>query len=198
MKNTLLPPSQELEIPSTQLPASGMSYRIMYTLIMILLVTISCKKEPDDPIPNPSYFDDMSATINGQTWKASCTPSWPGMGCTKVDCQYYEDTKGFEISAGGNNTYGVRFSKNGGGGIIIGENILPKQTSNLTCAIINCVNDQCRQYNLDTSFINVLRIIQIDKSTKLIEGSFNLRVVNSQCNDTIMIENGYFKTIYRP
>lgn len=185
-------------LSSLILPSKKLTIKISFFLFATFLIIASCKKEeaePNDPILNPLYYDDMSAIINGKAWKASCSSSWPGFGCTKVHIQYYEDDNGFEIFAAGGES-AITFSKSGGsGGVIQGSNVLPFREGAFRKSSTNCTS--CCFYNLDTTHANTLNVINIDKKLKIIEGSFRLRVINNECNEIIMIENGYFKAAYR-
>jgi len=100
----------------------------MIILLVALLTahTLSCcKKDDPKPEPDPNGADHMTTIINGQEWEANCEPSWPGLGCRKVNCKYYEDTKEFSLSNGGG-SYSVSFSRSStSGGVVLGENKLP-------------------------------------------------------------------------
>ena len=155
-----------------------------------------CKKEDPKPEPDPNVADHMTAIINGEEWEANCEPSWPGLGCRKVNCQYYVDTKGFEIIAGGD-FLTIAFSKNSGGGIDTGANTLPFRRKVIICSQPKC-GEISKIFDMDTTFLNQLFILGIDDDDKIIEGEFNFRAVSEDKTDTILIESGYFRTNYRP
>ncbi len=114
-----------------------------------------------------------------------------------MECQYYDDNKGFEIGAAGK-THSIKFAKISGGGIQIGINELTYQRSVIICAPSYCPSLSCRIYELDTTYLNILDINVIEKENKIIEGNFKFRAVNHECSDTILVTDGYFRTNYRP
>ena len=166
--------------------------------ILGIITFLSCTKEEPEPKPlKPNEADTMRALINGEEWSAYCESSWPGLGCTKVNCQYYPDDKGFEISAAGPPGYVVIVSKSGGtGGVKLGINKLPFRRGPIICNTSSC-KSTCRRFDIDTTFFNVLEILEIDSTIKIIEGRFNFRVINEECSDTILVSDGYFRTNYR-
>ena len=171
------------------------------TLLLTLCLFFSCTKEEPEPIPpKPNEADTMRALINGEEWSAYCESSWPGLGCTKVDCHYYDDSKGFEIAAGGPPGYSVIFSKSGGSeGVKLGINELPFRRGVIICNTTGCLgNSSCRRFDMDSTYFNVLEILEINKESKIIEGKFELQAINSECSDTILVTDGYFRTNYRP
>ncbi len=166
--------------------------------ILSIITILGCSKEEPEPTPpKPNEADTMRALINGEEWSAYCGSSIPGLGCTKVNCQYYDDTKGISIGAGGK-THGISFSKNSGGGGELGTNILPYRRVVVRCAPKYCKGSTCLQYELDTTYLNVLEILEINIEYKIIEGKFEFRAVNQECADTILVTDGYFRANYRP
>ena len=156
-------------------------------ILALLLIQPSCKKE-DPPNPHEDYV--MTCKVNGQAWEAYCEGNIL-FGCNPVDCQFYPDTRGFEIW-GGNGNVGIRFSILN---IIIGNNNIQYQYS----AVLDPrLPGNCAYFNIDTTYQNnMATIIQIDTVTKKIEGGFTFRAIN-ECNDTVLITDGYFNTKYRP
>ena len=165
--------------------------------ILSIITFLSCTKaEPDPEPPKPNEADTMRALINGEEWSAYCESSWPGLGCTKVTCRYYDDTKGFEISTAGGH-YSMNFAKSGGqGGIQLGINELPFKRTVIICHAPNCLDSKCRTFEMDTTNINTVDITDINKEYRIIEGTFEFRVVNKECSDTIIVTEGYFRTNY--
>ncbi|MBP7273646.1 MAG: hypothetical protein KA974_07380, partial [Saprospiraceae bacterium] len=90
------------------------SLPLLLCIVAVLLIQPSCMKE-DPPNPHEDYV--MTCKINGQAWEAYCEGNIL-FGCNPVDCQFYPDTRGFEIW-GGNGNVGIRFSILN---IIIGNN----------------------------------------------------------------------------
>lgn len=140
----------------------------------------------------------MRALINGQEWNAYCESALPGLGCTKVTCRYYDDDKSFEIIAGGPPGYSVGISKGAArGGIELGINELPYRRGVVMCNTQQCLgSSSCREYDLDTTYLNILEILEINREYKIIEGKFEFRAVNRECSDTILVTDGYFRTNY--
>ncbi len=156
-------------------------------IVALLLIQPSCKKE-DPPNPHEDYV--MTCKVNGQAWEAYCEGNIL-FGCNPVDCLFYPDTRGFSIIGGADNRFIAFPIRN----IIIGNNNIPYRSS----AIIDPqLPGNCGYLNIDTTYQNNrATIIQIDTVTKKIEGRFGFRVIN-ECNDTVLITDGYFNTKYRP
>lgn len=169
--------------------------------ILSIITFLSCTKEEPEPTPpKPNEADTMRALINGEEWSAYCGSSIPGLGCTKVNCQYYPDTKSFElIAAGGESNYLIFVGRGSNwGGIKVGKNALHERGAHVQCSNDACLNENCRKYELDTTQYNFLDIISIDLNLKIIEGEFKFSAINYDCNDTIIVTDGYFRTNYRP
>ncbi len=168
-------------------------------LLLTFSLFISCtKEEPKPDPPKPNEADTMHALINGEEWSAYCESSWPGFGCIKVKCQYYNDTGGFQIGAGGPPGYVIAFSKTGGqGGVHLGTNVLPYRSEVLICNASICTGESsCRRFDLDSTYLNILEILDINIELRIIEGKFEYRAVNQECSDTILVTDGYFRTNY--
>lgn len=162
----------------------------IFGIIFLGLVTCSssCNKEDED-IPHKDIF---RCEIDGVSWEAGCESNNIAWGCIAIDCQYYEDTGGFEITAsnkisndGGFSLYKSPIS----GGIKKGGNDLK----------IGTFGDRINniQYQIDTVYPGYLFVEDIDEIKKNIEGNFSFKAF-SISGDSVVITNGYFKVKYRP
>lgn len=168
---------------------------ILLTATIFLILLSSCKKEDT----TPTYHKDIfRCKVNGVEWAATC-PSDGLFGCKPIDCQYYwKDTKGFEIGAirrKNNDTIyeSMSFSKFN---TIIGENIIPVR--------LRAFKDwnkpgNCGFYDLDTTQIRRLTILEVDTVKFLIKGTFVFSAIDnySDCKDTVKITDGYFHVNFR-
>jgi len=152
-----------------------------------------CQKED----PTPTYHKDIfRCKVNGVEWSATC-PSTGLFGCEPIDCQYYwKDTKGFEIRAlRRNNITSIResialFARP----VVIGNNltIFPRKNN-----FMNMKNSSdCIIYTIDSASTNYIDIVYIDTLNYLIEGSFEYTAINN-CQDSVMVTDGYFFVTFR-
>ena len=166
-------------------------------IIAILYLFSSCQK--DNPLPPEEYHQDIfRCKVNGVEWTPNCI-SDPLFGCDAVDCQYYwKDTKTFEIGAVNishdktiNNS--ISFA---GFGYEGNENLLRSLKENYK--EWNKPGN-CGFYDLDTTSIRRLTIIEVDTLKYLIKGSFEFTAIDhfGDCKDTVRITDGYFHVNFR-
>ena len=161
----------------------------LWLAAILILTAASCTKE------EPRHRDIVTATINGNPWKAGCKES-PPFGCSAADLQYYTDTGGFEFAASNaERDTGIRVS--------LFEVFVPgvyKMRNNEQCGII-VKEDPCgRQgHYIDENDPQEIEIVRIDNEKKIIEGRFHFIGKDTNClSDPVHITNGYFKVKYRP
>lgn len=155
-------------------------------LFVLLLTSASCTKE------EPKHRDVFRCEINGVAWEAGCDSQNMVWSCDYLDCQYYEDTGGFEITAsnkidndGGFSLYRSSTS----GGVIIGNNYLTIGTFG--------DRDNNIQFNISENNPGMLNILNINKGAKYIEGEFQFKAYSTN-GDSVFISKGYFNVKYRP
>ncbi len=167
------------------------------TLLLIALLSLasSCQKED---LPTDEHKNIFRCKVNGVEWTPHCI-SDPLFGCDAVDCQYYKEDKSIEISSiseYSDNSIDqfIRIYKYG---VMIGENEIQKSSgyefSNQNMPF------PCGYYNMDTTKVHRLTILNIDTTNFTIEGSFEFDAIDwdNLCSDTVKITDGYFKLTYR-
>jgi len=168
----------------------------MKKLIIIsltIITTLSCCKEKDpDPCPTCPKTK-FRCKIDGMDYTPYCEPDFI-FGCTAVESQYYNDVKSLEIVSGNDKKgWTMAISKYG---IKIGQNKLSLNGGGVTNKNIE---GNCGRYDLDTSRINILTILDIDTINSIIEGEFDFYVVDNceGCGkETLHVTEGYFKINY--
>jgi hypothetical protein len=168
-------------------------FRHLAVLLLPVLLA-SCQKED----PAPTYHKDIfRCKVNGVEWAATC-PSDGLFGCEPIDCQYYwKDTKTFEISALNERDNGMtNTSMSFAGYGYLGDNIVLSLKRNF--------KDwnkpgNCGFYDLDTTQIRRLAILEVDTVNFLIKGTFEFSAIDnySDCKDTVKITDGYFHVNFR-
>ena len=158
-------------------------------ILFLGLVTssYSCNKEKK----NPPRKDIFRCEIDGVPWEAGCESNNIAWGCIAIDCQYYEDSGGFELGASNtsqDNGISLRKSSSSGG-LVLGSNNLSRATYGLNQAGIS--------YNMNPESLGNIELISIDTIKKLIECNFSFKAYSTG-GDSVVISNGYFKVKYRP
>ena len=162
-----------------------------FLYILIPLLFLSCVKEEPKPDSIP-YYDMFRCKINGELYTPYCEGNilW---GCNPIDCQYYKDTKSFEIAV--NNTSKMISISMYKYGIELGDNQLQNgQMFNQN------LEGNCKYYAFDSLQANNLIINYIDTINQMIQGNFEITLTHgfTGCNkDTIYITEGYFNVPYR-
>ena len=110
-----------------------------------------------------------------------------------MDCQFYPDNgSGFSVRASDLNEsigLGLRVLKEEGG-LKLGKNALfPKR--------ILSKGGVCQDY-LGDSINSFIYIKEINSEYKFIEGTFEFIAIDTICDDTINVTDGYMKVTYRP
>jgi hypothetical protein len=137
-------------------------------IFLILAILSGCKKDDN----TPTYHKDIfRCKVNGVEWVATC-PSEGLFGCEPIDCQYYwKDTKGISMGAirkNGDATFNqsIGFSKFT---TVLGPNELPRRTKEF---MDWNKPGNCGFYDLDTTQIRRLTILEVDTVNFLIKGTF--------------------------
>ncbi|MCO6485457.1 MAG: hypothetical protein J5I41_06725 [Saprospiraceae bacterium] len=163
-------------------------------LSLMLAALASCFKMKDTP-PTPSWHKGVfHCKVNGEEWKAQCV-SDPLFGCNAVDCQYYWDTKGFEISA-----VNITYDKTTNNSL----HFFARPAIIGTAEIIFLSREYkdwnkpsgCRFHDLDTTSMRRLTILEVDTVNFLIKGTFEFTAINN-CQDTVRITDGFFHVNFR-
>ncbi len=157
----------------------------------ILLTSASCKKNNEEP----KHKNIVTATINGNPWKAGCKES-PPFGCNIGDFQYYPNTGGFELAAS-------NIEKDSSIAIFLNSVHISgsyRILNKIACATFD-KGDLCgwQRHYINESDPQEIEIINIDNENKIIEGRFNFIGRDTLCgSEPVHITNGYFKMKYRP
>lgn len=172
-----------------------MKYSSILLIAAILTLASSCQKE--DPFTPEGHVDVFRCKVNGVEWTPNCI-SDPLFGCDPVDCLYYPPTQGVEfsvinISNDKSKNQSIGFSKYS---TILGENEIPFRLR--TYKDWN-KNGNCGFYDLDTTSVRNLTILEVDTVKFLIKGTFEFTAIDhyGDCNDTVRITDGYFDVNYR-
>ncbi|HRI02073.1 MAG TPA: hypothetical protein PK006_13565 [Saprospiraceae bacterium] len=168
----------------------------MFLSVMILMFIISsCKKEIPygHPTCDTCDWNVLTCKVDGVPWQAKVDCDFLG-NCDPVDCQYYQENGFLEIVGVLNNPKGSVLIDNYGKKLIIGDNLISPREFNYSCS--GC-SPEIPRSKLDTSLLNILKIIRIDTITKVIEGSFIMNLRNN-APSVVKITDGYFKLTYRP
>jgi hypothetical protein len=160
------------------------------TLLALLFTAASCKKEEE-----PKHKNIVTATINGQPWKAECMESTL-FGCTSGDLLYNLETGGIELVADNlESGTGIRIRLKDAYDKGLFE-IPDKQL----CVIMQ-KEEPCgrRRHYIDQNDPQEIEITNIDNEKKLIEGRFHFVGRDTTCfSEPVHVKNGYFKVKYRP
>lgn len=170
---------------STNLRYLTWRHHLTGLLLILLLAASACNKEKN----NPRHEDIFRCEINGVPWEAGCESNNIAWGCIAIDCQYYEETGGFEIGANKKETTsGISFRKSSNdGGVVIGDNLFTKMI----------YGHEGVSYTMNNGDTGLVQIFQIDFDLKIIEGEFNFKAF-SNLGDSVFVSKGYFKVKYRP
>jgi hypothetical protein len=165
---------------------------LLIAIILLTTMWTSCQKEKFKP---DYHVDVFRCKVNGEDWAAFC-PGAGLWGCEPIDCQYlWKNSKAFELGA-------VRTSHDNS----VNQSIkiyIPRSDfgENELVFITRAFKDWnklpgCRFFNLDTTSVRLLTILEEDNINHLIKGTFEFTAIN-ECQDTIRITDGYFHVNYR-
>ncbi len=168
------------------------------TILLIALLSLASSCQKDEPFTPDWHVDVFRCKVNGVDWKPECQ-SDPLFGCDAVDCQYYwKDTKTFEISA-----VNVNYNKTINNSISF-AGYGYENSENLIRSLKENYKDwnkpgNCRFYDLDTTSVRRLTILEVDTVKYLIKGTFEFTAIDQygNCKDTVRITEGYFHVNYR-
>ena len=169
------------------------------TLLCLALLSLASSCQKDDPFSHEEYHQDIfRCKVNGVEWTPNCI-SDPLFGCDAVDCQYYwKDTKGISIgvvniSNDQSVNQSIGFSKYT---TVEGDNPLTLRTKEF---IDWNKPGNCGFYDLDTTAVRRLTILEVDTVNYLIKGTFEFTAIDNygDCQDTIRITDGYFHVNFR-
>ncbi len=171
----------------------NLSKTLIVGIVFLGIVTSSssCNKEKKEA----KHRDVVTATINGQSWKAECEES-PPFGCIIADLQYYPETGAFELATS-------NISRDTGLQVVLREIFdqgIYRINDNLQCGII-VKDDFCGRQGhfIDEKDPQEIEIIRIDNENKIIEGRFHFIGHDTKCgSEPVYVTNGYFKVRYRP
>ncbi|MCF8239089.1 MAG: hypothetical protein K9I85_13085 [Saprospiraceae bacterium] len=168
---------------------------LTFLLITLLSLASSCQKE--DMPPTDGHKNIFRCKVNGVEWTPHCISDF--FGCSAIDCQYYKGSGTIEFHVlqqyeGHLTDQYISIYKYQA---ISGDNLIQK-TSGYEYSDHAKVSP-CGYYNLDTSKIRRLTILNIDTINHLIEGTFEFTAYdrNISCEDTVSITDGYFDVEYR-
>ena len=169
------------------------------TLICLTLLSLASSCQKDDPLPPEEYHQDIfRCKVNGVEWTPNCI-SDPLFGCDAVDCQYYwKDTKTFEIGA-----VNKSFDGNVNQSIGIASSFAALGVNELGLSLREYKDwnkpGNCGFYDLDTTAVRRLTILEVDTVNYLIKGTFEFTAIDNygDCQDTVRITDGYFHVNFR-
>lgn len=175
---------------------------LFYFLLIILINTAGCKKHkhdnPVDKLPPATQTgaNTLAFLLNGEPW----TPKgWSG-GTTNLSLYYDESFRGGILTI---NTYRQLTQDDKQSlGITIDSlqqtgTYYAKKTSNLKFAFTDRIKN-CDIGYFDTSIFRKgqLTITKLDKINQVISGTFEIKLYDMKCNDTIKITDGRFDLKY--
>ncbi|MEZ5032899.1 MAG: hypothetical protein R2787_16035 [Saprospiraceae bacterium] len=169
------------------------------TLICLTLLSLASSCQKDNPLPPEEYHRDIfRCKVNGVEWTPNCI-SDPLFGCDAVDCQYYwKDTKTFEIGA-----VNKSFDGNVNQSIGIASSFAALGVNELGLSLREYKDwnkpGNCGFYDLDTTAVRRLTILEVDTVNYLIKGTFEFTAIDNYgvCQDTVRITDGYFHVNFR-
>ncbi len=152
---------------------------ILLPAIFFILSFATCKKHPDKS--NDFYF---KCKINGQTYI-------PGLG-NDLTCELIADTT---LLLGGNLGYealdiGINDNTQIKVGLYFLNEIIGRQGSYKNSTLTN------DRYFTDSLRTGQLHITTLDKTNKVIQGTFYFKAYNSYRNDSVSVSDGTFRLHY--
>ncbi|NOT36833.1 MAG: hypothetical protein HOP11_05605 [Saprospiraceae bacterium] len=158
---------------------------MLFSSILSILFLTCCDKNSSGMEPcNNCHTNIFQCKINGVDWKPDCIPD-PLFGCNSIETQYYLHTNWLGINCI-NDFNKISFA-------LYSENIKYLDSISLidvTMANLS-KNKDCIIYKIDSSQFSYLKIIEINETKRIIEGSFACSLIN-KC-ETLRISDGYFK-----
>ncbi len=179
---------------------------LIFTLYLLAL--ISCTKDDDLAVPNPcpgelpciginDSDEFIAAYANGVPWVSRSAASFAGIH--EINSRYNEANKYLNLAA-------VREYDEFSDKIGFGFNIIEKgkfeiefgdwhnyRDYNSPC--INVDNGSYKWYG-DSTAANYVEVTLLDFDKQIVEGKFELTVINSSCQDTIRFTEGVFSNFF--
>jgi len=166
--------------------------KLIILSIAVFTLLSCCKKEDPDPCPTCPKTE-FRCKIDGMDYVPYCEPDII-FGCTATRAQYYNDTKSLEIVSGNDKTnWSIAIRKHG---LKIGKNVLSVRGGGVGNAT---APGNCGSYDLDTTKLNILTILEIDTIKSIIEGEFDFYTFEDSegCEkESVHVTEGYFKVSY--
>src|SRR6056297_1270641 len=169
-----------------------MNKKPLYLSVLLSCVCLltACEEE----MPEPNEWRVLEWTVDGERHKASCE-SEGLFGCTSLDVSYNLNNGSFTIGGGTavdgfTSTIYIYIYR----GLKIRESILLGTYDRM----IYKKRDEsagCNEYKAINEDQRLLYISEIDSTNRIIEGYYEFEGVND-CQDTLRIEDGYFKVSF--
>lgn len=167
-------------------------YAILMICSSIIFLAASCQTEDDNPLNNQEAHTSLRCKINGTNWEPAGGDLF---SIYPFNLQYYEDTGGIELIARRNiqsepSSQAIYLRT------VFNEIDVEESIIGIDGVFVNSeLKSECTRYDLDTTELQYIRIMEIDTIDFFIIGEFQFSAYN-ECNDTIRVSEGYFDLKY--
>jgi hypothetical protein len=159
-------------------------------LTSIILFATACEED----MPEPNEWRILEWTVDGERHKASCK-SEGLFGCTALGVDYNLNNGSFYLGGGKKiDGFSQHIYINIFRGLKLEERISFGEHDDMFYSITRNEGG-CKRYRAINEDQRLLYISEIDSTNRIIEGYFEFEGI-SDCQDTLQIDDGYFKVSF--
>jgi len=164
--------------------------KLILCALFVLVLLTSCEKE----MPEPNEWRVLEWTVDGARHKASCK-SEGLFGCTALGVDYNLNNGSFYLGGGKKiDGYSQQMYIYIFRGLKLKEQISFGEHDDMYYSITRNEGG-CKRYRAINKDQRLLYISDIDSTNRIIEGYYEFEGINN-CQDTLKIEDGYFKVSF--